>query len=80
MFGRRIVNIQQIFNLISFPHLNIFNCTNDSLKMEKEISIHFISTLIVRCSTCLEENINQAVVLRTLGTGVRYTQVRQQFG
>lgn len=72
--------------------MKIFSCTNDSLKIEKEIRTGFKSTLVVRCLSCLEQkrvttddvsetlDINQAVVLGALGSGVGYTQVRQQFG
>lgn len=93
IFGRRIVNIQHFFNqIISFPHLTIFNCTNDNIRIEKEIRVGFKSTLVVRCLSCLETkniitdddpemmNINQAVVFGALGSGVGYTQIRQQFG
>lgn len=92
--GRRIVDIMNFFNQITcFPHLEIFSCNNEHLKIVKEIREGFHSKFIVQCMCCMEikhissdneeattMNINQAVVLGTLSTGGGYAQVREQFG
>lgn len=91
--GRRIIDIASFFeDLVSFKHLDLFNCKSDHLKIIDEVRIGFKSTFVIKCTCCMEQknvasdrnpyamDINKAAVLGTLSSGGSYSQLEEQFG
>lgn len=88
--GRRMINVFHFFEqIMNFPHHGLFSCSNQDVKIVREIRKGFMSKFVLKCGMCKVEytvdgdysggelNSNGAAVTGILSIGCGFSQLNE---